>query len=69
MSDSKDVSTEFDPDGNVIGSARFYTYGLGYQYNFSKRTYSWVEGQYVDLNGDDSDDNGYSVRVGLRHDF
>ncbi len=53
---------EIDPKENI------YTYGLGYQYNFSKRTYSWVEGQYTD-GYDDDDENGYIVSVGLRHDF
>ncbi len=57
-------------DSDDISSKNVYTYGLGYQYNFSKRTYSWVEGQYIDWNDDvDDDDNGYVVRVGLRHDF
>ncbi len=54
-------SDDIDDDKSI------YTYGLGYQYNFSKRTYTWVEGQYTDWNYDD--DNGYVVRVGLRHDF
>ena len=58
MANSDDISG--DSNDNV------YTYGLGYQYNFSKRTYSWVEGQYTDWN---DDDDGYVVRVGLRHDF
>lgn len=45
-------------------------YGLGYQYNFSKRTYAWVEGAYMDYNKKDEDiDNGYLVSIGLRHDF
>lgn len=47
-----------------------YTYGLGYQYNFSKRTYTYVEGEYIDWNKQlGHDKNGYTVRVGLRHDF
>lgn len=47
-----------------------YTYALGYQYNFSKRTYTYVEGDYTDWNKQFGHErNGYSVRVGLRHDF
>lgn len=47
------------------------TFALGYQYNFSKRTYVWVEGDYTDYDnfyGRDRDD-GYRVFVGARHDF
>lgn len=47
-----------------------YTYALGYQYNFSKRTYTYVEGEYIDWNKQlGHDKNGYTVRVGLRHNF
>lgn len=56
-------------DSDDISSDSVYTYGLGYQYNFSKRTYSWVEGQYTDWNTGGNFDNGYLVRVGIRHDF
>lgn len=49
-------------------SSNIYTYGLGYQYNFSNRTYTYVEGEYIDWNINDIK-NGYTVRVGLRHDF
>lgn len=51
-----------NPDKNV------YNYGLGYQYNFSKRTYTYIEGQYIDWNLQGVD-NGYLVHIGLRHDF
>lgn len=44
--------------------------GLGYQYNFSKRTRAWVEGAYMrdkyEVQGKKST---YSAVVGLRHDF
>lgn len=49
-------------------SSNIYTYGLGYQYNFSNRTYTYVEGEYIDWNVNNIK-NGYTVRVGLRHDF
>lgn len=49
-------------------NSNIYTYGLGYQYNFSNRTYTYVEGEYIDWNVNDIK-NGYTVRVGLRHDF
>ncbi|SUO93501.1 porin [Suttonella ornithocola] len=49
------------------GDDNVYVYALGYQYNFSKRTYTWVEGEYRDFKGKESD--GYTVKVGLRHDF
>lgn len=40
---------------------------LGYQYNLSKRTYTFVEGTYErDL---ETKNNGYSAVFGLRHDF
>lgn len=41
---------------------------LGYQYNFSKRTYVWVEGDYTDFDTTGRDD-GYRVFVGARHNF
>lgn len=61
-------------------SNKVYTYALGYQYNLSKRTYTWVEGSYTDWNlsrvpdsttrkGWKKFDNGYTFKVGLRHDF
>lgn len=49
-------------------NSNIYTYGLGYQYNFSNRTYTYVEGEYIDWNVNNIK-NGYTVRVGLRHDF
>ncbi|MBR1375059.1 MAG: porin [Cardiobacteriaceae bacterium] len=78
--------------GDVASSTnkkKVYTYALGYQYNFSKRTYTYVEADFIDWNvgdihrhsGDSSKavptsttttkglDDGYSVRVGLRHNF
>lgn len=53
---------DYDDESNI------YNYALGYQYNFSKRTYTWVEGSYTDWNVDGID-NGYTVKVGLRHNF
>lgn len=51
-----------------------YTYALGYQYNFSKRTFTYVEGEYIDWNNNRDDagqkiDNGYTVNIGIRHNF
>ncbi len=52
--------------------------GLGYQYNFSKRTYTWIEGSYSEnrYNPMDAGPNyngprydGYVISVGMRHDF
>lgn len=58
---------------NPQGENHFWTYALGYQYNFSKRTYAWVEGQYSKRNSEysarDKRQIGYAVKVGLRHDF
>lgn len=45
-----------------------YTYALGYQYNFSKRTYTFVEANLTDWNSKNRK-NGYETKVGLRHDF
>lgn len=56
----KDVM--LNPDKNV------YNYGLGYHYNFSKRTYTYIEGRYIDWNRDNVD-NGFMTQIGLRHDF
>lgn len=57
-------------DLNREAKEKIYTYGLGYQYNFSKRTYTYVEGEYIDWNKQlNHDKNGYTVRVGLRHNF
>ena len=44
------------------------TFALGYQYNFSKRTYVWLEGDYTDYDTKGRDD-GYRVFVGARHNF
>lgn len=65
---------------------KVYTYALGYMYNFSKDTYTFVNAEYQHAAGhnafydnrkagievDHNDyvaNNGYLVRVGLRHDF
>lgn len=53
---------------DILGDDNVYTYGLCYQYDFSKRTYSWVEGQYTDWSSNDMD-NGYTIKVGIRHNF
>lgn len=43
-------------------------YALGYQYNLSARTYTWVEGSVLDSK-DNTIDGDYKVLVGIRHDF
>lgn len=55
-------------DDNKKGSPDPLTAALGYQYNFSKRTYVWVEGEYTDFDQKGRDD-GYRVFVGARHNF
>ena len=50
------------------GKNDWYEYALGYQYNLSPRTYTWVEGSYYDPRQKGADDN-YEVVVGVRHDF
>lgn len=50
------------------GKNDWYEYALGYQYNLSPRTYTWVEGSYYDPRQKGKDDN-YEVVVGVRHDF
>lgn len=55
-------------EDNVKGSPDPLTAALGYQYNFSKRTYVWVEGEYTDFDVKGRDD-GYRVFVGARHNF
>lgn len=46
-----------------------YTYALGYQYNFSKRTFTYIDGTYIDHGDNEKADDGYTVNLGLRHDF
>ena len=46
----------------------WFEYALGYQYNLSKRTYTWIEGSYYDPRAKGKDDT-YQVVVGVRHDF
>lgn len=55
-------------DNKGRGAADPWTAALGYQYNFSKRTYVWVEGDYTDYDVPGRDD-GYRVFVGARHNF
>ena len=50
------------------GKNDWYEYALGYQYNLSPRTYTWVEGSYYDPRQKGAEDN-YEVVVGVRHDF
>ena len=50
------------------GKNDWYEYALGYQYNLSPRTYTWVEGTYNDPRQKGKEDN-YEVVVGVRHDF
>lgn len=54
---------------DIKGAKAMYSAALGYQYNLSKRTYAWVEGQYDRDNNNTSNKDGYSVLVGLRHKF
>ncbi|MDO4777126.1 MAG: porin [Cardiobacteriaceae bacterium] len=55
-------------DNKGKGASDPLTAALGYQYNFSKRTYVWVEGEYTDYDVKGKD-NGYQVFVGARHNF
>ena len=50
------------------GKNDWFEYALGYQYNLSERTYTWVEGTYNAPRAKGKDDN-YEVVVGVRHDF
>lgn len=50
------------------GKRDWYEYALGYQYNLSPRTYTWVEGGYRDPRQKGAKDE-YEVTVGVRHDF
>ena len=50
------------------GKNDWFEYALGYQYNLSERTYTWVEGSYNDPRAKGVDEN-YKVVVGVRHDF
>ena len=50
------------------GKNDWFEYALGYQYNLSERTYTWVEGAYYDPRAKGVDEN-YKVVVGVRHDF
>lgn len=54
--------------GNKYCSNKVYTYGLEYQYNLSKRTYTWIGANYIDWNAKGIS-NGYNVKVGLKHEF
>lgn len=45
-----------------------YNFALGYQYNFSERTYTWVEAEYY-KRGADGAKNDFKTVVGVRHDF
>lgn len=53
---------------NKKGRSDPYSVALGYQYNFSKRTYVWLEGEYTNFDTKGRD-NGYRVFVGARHNF
>ena len=63
------ASVDLAASDDVNEKENVLTYGLGYQYNFSKRTFSYMEGNYTDWNDDDTRKNGYIVRIGLNHDF
>lgn len=74
---------------DINAGDKVYTYALGYMYNFSKDTFTFVNAEYqrasgnnnfftnkapdVSNDGNTSEDyagnNGYLVRVGLRHNF
>ena len=50
------------------GKNDWFEYALGYQYNLSERTYTWVEGAYYDPRQKGQEES-YKVVVGVRHDF
>lgn len=67
----------FDPSKSGPANKNQYRAFLGYQYNFSKRTFAWVEAAY---NRDESavdrstttgykKQSGYTAVVGIRHNF
>lgn len=58
----------FGYDDNKGKNDDWFEYALGYQYNLSERTYTWVEGAYYDPRGKGKDET-YQVVVGVRHDF
>ncbi len=53
---------------DLDGQDNDYNFALGYQYNFSERTYSWIEAEYY-KEGEDGVDDGFTAVVGIRHDF
>lgn len=53
-----------DPDSGDRG----YNFALGYQYNFSRRTSTWIEGEYG-KNIANGDSTAFRAVVGIRHDF
>ena len=55
------ISNEDKKENNV------YSYGLGYKYNLSKRTYTYIEGTYTDYNSKLTNDK--DLKIGLRHSF
>lgn len=67
----------FDPSGsNVANPKNQYRAFLGYQYNFSKRTFAWVEAAYNRHEGGSGNatsgwkkESGYTAVVGIRHNF
>lgn len=53
---------------NPKADKNVYGYALGWQYDLSKRTYTWVEGEYTDYNTSGKD-NDWLINVGLHHNF
>lgn len=53
---------------DVDGAKNDYNFALGYQYNFSERTYTWVEAEYF-KKGAAGAKNDFQTVVGVRHDF
>ncbi|ABQ14021.1 porin [Dichelobacter nodosus] len=69
VSDSDDFNRVISNQGTVGKGETAYTYALGYQYNFSKRTFTYIDGTYIDYSDNKVADDGYLINVGLRHDF
>lgn len=67
----------FDPSGTgaKANPKNQYRAFLGYQYNFSKRTFAWVEARYDrdeganQVNNEWKKQSGYTAVVGIRHNF
>lgn len=77
--DSKNIIRVGFSLADYKGLPKYYNYAVGYQHNFSKRTYSWIEGTYYDYGNKSFPSydnkqiitlkNKYMIKVGIRHDF